>query len=285
MRLLTSPFSSAFRDFIDSLDTECTICSPYITSGPVKQLVESIQRRRLQDSLVIRVITDISIGNLLRRSTDVAALLFITEHVRNVEITYLPRIHAKVYVSGASLAMVGSANFTDGGSFSNLEYGVRLDESALVKKVKDDVEQYAKLGGKVTRLRLNQLEDRVGKLRAAVEEEQGFIDRKLRTLSVELQRDTEDELLRVRVQGRSINTIFADTVLYLLAKRHMTTVELHEHIREIHPDLCDDTLDRVIDGQHFGKLWKHQVRNAQQHLRRRGSVDYDADRRIWKRLT
>lgn len=86
------------------------------------------------------------------------------------------------------------------------------------------------------------------------------------------------------MQGRSVNGVFADTILYLLSRFQMTTVELHEHIKEIHPDLCDDAIDRVIDGQRFGKLWKHQVRNAQQHLRRRGLVDYDADCRTWKRL-
>jgi len=233
--------------------------------------------------LAVKVITDISTGNLLHKSTDIAALLSITEQIQNVDIVYLPRIHAKVYVSGTSLAMVGSANFTDGGSFSNLEYGVRIDEPALIQKIKDDVEQYAELGGRVTQFRLNQLESRIGELRAAIEEERKTIDRKLRTLSIELQRDTEDELLRVRVQGRNINMIFADTILYLLAGNSMTTAELHEHIREIHPDLCDDTIDRIIDGQRFGKLWKHQVRNAQQHLRRRGLVDYDAERRTWKR--
>jgi len=281
--LLSSPYSSAFQNFFDSLNSECLICSPYITAGPVKRLIATAQRNQLQDSLIVKVITDISTSNLLHKSTDVGALLSLSEHIQNVEVVYLPRIHAKVYVSGTSLAVVSSANLTDGGSFSNLEYGIQLKEPAIVQTTRNDIEQYAELGGIVTPLRLKQLKDQVEKLRAVVEEERKSIDRKLRALSVELHRDTEDELLRARVQGRSINAIFADTILYLLAQRHMTTIELHNHIRQIHPDLCDDTLDRVIDGQHFGKLWKHQVRNAQQHLRRRGMVIYDANFHLWKR--
>lgn len=140
MRFVSSPFSSAFQEFVDGLDSECLICSPYITSGPVKRLIEAVQRKSLQDSLVVKVITDISTSNLLHKSTDIAALLSMTEQIQNVEIVYLPRIHAKVYISGTSLAMVSSANFTDGGSFSNLEYGVRLDEPALIQEIKDDVE-------------------------------------------------------------------------------------------------------------------------------------------------
>ena len=38
------------------------------------------------------------------------------------------------------------------------------------------------------------------------------------------------------------------------------------------------SIDRVIDGVHFGKRWKHYVRNAQQFLKRTGRVYYDGDR-------
>jgi hypothetical protein len=58
---------------------------------------------------------------------------------------------------------------------------------------------------------------------------------------------------------------------------------LHGYIHDIHPDICDDTLDRVIDGQHFGKLWKHRVRTAQAHLKEKGLIEYDPARRVWKR--
>jgi hypothetical protein len=44
-------------------------------------------------------------------------------------------------------------------------------------------------------------------------------------------------------------------------------------VQALHPDLCDDLVDRVIDGQHFGKKWKHAVRTAQQHLKRQGQIE------------
>lgn len=50
------------------------------------------------------------------------------------------------------------------------------------------------------------------------------------------------------------NEIFSNTILYLLKKRNgLSTYEMHPRIQEIHPDICDDSIDRVINGQHFGK--------------------------------
>jgi len=52
----------------------------------------------------------------------------------------------------------------------------------------------------------------------------------------------------------------------------MSTEELHPLIQEAFPDLCDDDIDRIIDGRHFGKKWKHAVRTAQQHLKKKGLI-------------
>lgn len=279
---LSSPSFPSFQHFMQHLEQDCLICSPYITTGPVTKLVDAIRTKRWEETLTLKVVTDISLGNIVNGSTDVAALLYLKESIQHVEIVYLPRIHAKVYISGNASAIVSSANFTDGGFYHNLEYGVRLTEPTTVARVRQDIENYAQLGGIVTRTRLLELKTRIDKVKAAVREEQKSINRRLRELSTELEREAADELLRVRIQGTTINTIFAQTIVYLLARRAMTTEELHRYIQEIHPDLCDDTVDRVIDGEHFGKLWKHQVRNAQQHLKRNGLIAYDPGRRVWR---
>lgn len=284
LKLLSSPFKPTFDEFLGSLSTTCFICSPYITSGPMHTLVQTVVEKGIQNSLAVNILTDISTPNIVQGVTDVDALLYLTEHLRHVEITYLPRIHAKVYISGETLAIVGSANFTDGGASRNMEYGISVMEPTIVQQIQQDMTQYAKLGGRVTSLRLIELRERIASLRQAVHEEQRSIRQKLRLLSAELERKTQDDLIRIRVEGRSANAIFSETILYLLSKRALTTVALNEAIQEIHPDLCDDTTDRVIDGKHYGKLWKHQVRGAQVTLRRQGRVEYDADRRVWYRL-
>lgn len=282
MELLSSPFDSAFKCFLSNLETHGLICSPYITANPIERLIAEVERRGIQDLLSLKIVTDMSAGNLVQGSTDPNALLLLMEHVARVSLIHLPRVHAKVYVSGESLAVIGSANLTNGGLFTNFEYGVSITERPVVVSIRRDIEEYGALGGIVTRQRLSALREKVEATRDAVREEQRAIGRKLRSLTAELYESTEDELIRVRVQGRTLNAIFTDTIAYLLARQPMTTQELHEQIRRIHPDLCDDSKDRVIDGQHFGKLWKHRVRSAQQHLKQRGNIVYDAGRRVWR---
>jgi hypothetical protein len=71
-----------------------------------------------------------------------------------------------------------------------------------------------------------------------------------------------------------MHTVFAATILYLLARHGpMPTTELHPRVEAMHPDLCDNTIDRVIDGKRFGKKWKHAVRTAQQQLKKRGQIE------------
>ncbi|RKY39994.1 MAG: hypothetical protein DRP75_00335 [Candidatus Omnitrophota bacterium] len=72
---------------------------------------------------------------------------------------------------------------------------------------------------------------------------------------------------------KNTNAIFSKTILDLLKERGpLSTEQIHPLIQAIHPDICDDSIDRVIDGQHFGKKWKHLVRGAQQSLKRRGLI-------------
>jgi hypothetical protein len=83
----------------------------------------------------------------------------------------------------------------------------------------------------------------------------------------------DDEIIRARAAGRVPHAIFADAILYLLSRKPMSTAQLHPLIQRIHPDLCDDNIDRIIDGKHFGKKWKHAVRTAQQHLKKTGQIE------------
>ena len=50
-------------------------------------------------------------------------------------------------------------------------------------------------------------------------------------------------------------------------------------IKELLPDLCTDE-DLVINGQKFGKRWKHGVRTAQVYLRRGGRIYLEDG--VWK---
>lgn len=76
--------------------------------------------------------------------------------------------------------------------------------------------------------------------------------------------------------------MFRSTLRVALAAGPLTTTELGNVVRTLIPDLCDDTRDLVINGEHFGKQWKHTLRNAQQAMKRTGEVTYDTASRRWR---
>ncbi|MCZ2128185.1 MAG: phospholipase D-like domain-containing protein [Anaerolineales bacterium] len=279
--LLHSPFQPTFEEFANSIVSDCFICSPYITFGPVKMLIQAFAKKKIDSGVQINILTDISLRTVVQGATEIPALLYLLDNHPNIIITYLPRIHAKVYIANKSSAIITSANFTDGGRARNFEYGIKINDSNVVRKIQNDINAYRKLGANVNQIQLTEIQRQVENIKDAIQVERKAISHKIRLESAKQERITEDNLIRIRVKDRSINSIFSETLLYLLSQKPMGTEELHLRIKNIHPDLCDDTFDRVIDGKHFGKLWKHQVRNAQAYLKKTGIVYYDKDSKLW----
>lgn len=279
---LASPFQNTFDDIGRSVTRSCLLCSPYVALPPVRALVDSLRGRGLQDTAQVHLLTDISLPNLVQGSSDIAALLYLQESIAHARISFLPRVHAKVYIADQRMAIVGSANWTTGGAVRNYEYGIRVDEPALVRRIHEDIRRYASLGGEATPQALRDLQEQIAPLRDAARESKVAFRRAISDALQEQERAAEDSLIRIRVEGRTVNAVFSDTILYLLGRGPtMSTTQLNEHIQQIHPDLCDDNVDRVIDGVHYGKKWKHGVRGAQVTLERRGLINYDRASRLW----
>jgi hypothetical protein len=148
--------------------------------------------------------------------------------------------------------------------------------------VRRDVLDYAGLGSPVPVERLAVLSAIAADLRETRTEAERSLSRRLRDEFARKLRQADDEVIRTHAGGRSLHAILEDAVLYLLRDGPKCTRDLHPEIQRIHPDLCDDAEDRVIDGRHFGKKWKHAVRTAQQHLKARGLIEYRAG--VWHRL-
>jgi hypothetical protein len=214
---------------------------------------------------------------MLSGVTDVAALLRVAEAFPT-DIRFLPSLHAKVYVADSERAVVTSSNMTTNGLARNFEYGVLLDEPGLVSQVQRDISDYANLASPVSASELRAFAQIVHDLRSLRQE----AERKWRG-SVRREFDkriaqADHMILRVRAAGRAPHAIFADAILHFLRRRPASTQELHQWVQSVHPDLCDDTVDRVIDGKHFGKKWKHAVRTAQQYLKRQGRIELRENR-------
>ncbi len=284
--LLASPFTDAFDGFACTVQSECFLCSPFITLPPVRHLLRRFTENDICHSVNLHVLTDISAKNIISGATDLAALRLLTDTIPSLHLRYLPRVHAKVFLAGRDMALIGSANLTDGGASGNYEYGVRLRDTQIIERIWQDMGRYAGLGASVTAADLSLLQAQVLQIRQETQNETQVLREKARTItqilrSEVLTRRVEDCLAEMRVTGRTIHAIFCDTLLYLLGQRDMAAEEMAEYVQKMHPDICDDTEDRMINGQSFGKKWKHHLRTARGTLQRKGLIRYHPDTDLW----
>jgi len=279
IQLLRSPWLEQFDALVCGASKSLTLCAPYVGRDPCDQ-VRSRVASNTENQIQLTILTDLSRDNILSGATDIAALAELADTWPETVFRFLPSLHAKVYVADSCRAVVTSSNLTDNGLTRNFEYGVFFSEAETAHAIEADVLDYARLGSPVDRQQLSHLASIVGDLRIMRQ----AAERSLRTaIGREFDRrlrEVDEQLFRVRAAGRSAHAIFSDAILHLLRRRPMSTIDLNRAIQQIHPDLCDDSVDRVIDGQHFGKKWKHGVRTAQATLRRRGEVRLEG--KLWR---
>lgn len=226
----------------------------------------------------LTLITNLCLDNLVSGATNAAAIAEVASQLPRTVVRFIPSLHAKIYIADSTRAVVTSANLTDGGLFRNLEYGIDVDDVANVLQIRRDVEDYAALGPIVPLDTLTHLADTAS--RVAVEKEviEKVAAKEVRRTLRELLESASESVLKARTAGRSLTAILQDTIAYLLARGPMTTPEIHARVQQIHPDLCDNSVERIIDGRSYGKRWKHSVRTAQSHLKDQGVAILDAGR-------
>jgi hypothetical protein len=260
------------------VQSDLLLVSPFVKTRSTEQVLSQIQKRGIDKQVRVRLLTNLRPESALNGSMDLEALLELCRCLPKFELTHLPSLHAKVYVADESMAVVTSANLTEPGITGNLEYGVAFTDGKLVREIRRDFENYSLLGAKILPSDVESLAHETAELKQAFKEAERSIRAQARRAFKEKLDAAHIQLLRHRAKGTTTHAILSDTILFLLAKGPLRTTELHPMIQQLQPDICDDSIDRVIDGVHFGKRWKHYVRNAQQFLKRTGRVYYDGDR-------
>lgn len=271
-KFLLSPWKDEFIDVISKTRKELFISSPFINMRGVTVLSDAVQTR---SSVKMSLITNLTTQNIVNGITEPRALLELDKRFNEVKISSLGRLHAKVYLIDGKMGIITSANLTGGGLISNFEYGVLIDDKDAISAIKEDMLKYYSLGNIFDRDLLKKINKESNKINKIRDTTKSLI--KNTNLARLLRKSTESldfELLKNRIkEGRTINAIFSDTILYLLKKKgKLSTKEIHPLIQALHPDICNDSIDRVINGQHFGKKWKHLVRDAQQSLKKKGLI-------------
>jgi len=277
--VLSSPWETRFYDLVASAKQDLLMVSPFISKGPLEKVCQLLTAKENGPPPKINVVTNLAINSIVSGSLDVMALLNFATAIPEATITYLPRLHAKVYVADAHTAIVTSGNLTGGGLNGNQEYGVLLRGPEEVAQVRADLVRYASLGSLVPLEMLQSLGEATGELKELRRETDKAVRAKFREILEQRTEFANLELLKVRARGKTTHGIFSETIIYLLRQRGpLSTFNLQPLIQQIHPDLCDDTVDRIIDDVHFGKKWKHHVRNAQLFLKRKKVIALDGER-------
>jgi len=280
LTILSRDWKKELACFFQTVRNNLIISSPYVTTEGTQFVLANLSAQA-RDNANVRILTDLSPVNIYQGSTDPAVLKSLSSVLPKFRLLHLPKLHAKVYVADNDYAIVTSANLTRGGLERNYEYGLKVHDQPLVQKIAQDIISYSELGAPITIDRLDNYCQIADRLRATYTKQQKSV---VESIKREFERElltAEDELIRFRLAGGAMHTVFAKTILYLLRRYGpMATTELHPKIQAIHPDLCDDTIDRVIDGKHFGKKWKHAVRTAQQQLKKTSFIFLSGD--SWK---
>ena len=276
-KFLPFPWKDEFKDILKRTKKELFISSPFVNVAGVKILSNSIQTK---SSINISLLTNLTSQNIINRTTEPTALLELYKLFNQVKISSLGKLHAKVYIIDNEIGIITSANLTSGGLLNNFEYGILIDDENVVSTIKNDMLKYFSFGNIFDKNLLEIINEESKKLyKIKYETDNLAKDTKLAQLLKKAAETIDSQLLKNRIKSKTINAIFSDTIVYILKKKgSLNTSKINPLIQSIHPDICDDSIDRVIEGQHFGKKWKHSVRSAQQSLKREGLI-YLKDRK------
>jgi HKD family nuclease len=269
---LQKNWKESLSKLFNESNDELIISSPYISEFGAKFIVDNANKNLFQQGK-LKFVTDLSPKNIYQGSTDPNCFKFLFDHFKNFELFHLPQLHAKVYISNIQ-AIITSGNITAGGLLRNFEYGIRISDKKIVKLIKQDISDFGELGSMFSLPEIDNYCKVSEEIKILFKKKEMSIKKELTQKFNALIAKANDELIFTRIKGDALHATFEKTIFYLLGKYGaLETQRLHSHIKEIHPDLCDDNIDRVIDGVRFGKKWKHAVRSTQQHLKKKGLIE------------
>ena len=271
MDLIKSPWADVFSEFGRSVQTQAILAAPFIGPGPLADLASFFDSANPPR---VELITNLAVDSLLQGTVDSGAIANFCRAFPEVEVRHLPGLHAKVYVADDHSAIITSGNLTRASLNRNYEYGIHVTEKALVRQIAEDVREYASLGSQVTLVELDELAEISKSLRSVYDETLMTSHESIRKEFHDNMELARTALMNLRAKpGETTHSIFARTILHILKNGPLSTREMQPIIQAIHPDICDDSAVRVINGVRFGKMWKHTLRGSQVYLRRQGRIE------------
>ena len=207
MKLLARGWHRALERLAAKARAEVVVCSPYVGREGTELLTTHLTQRFRQYG-AITFVTDLSPVNICQRSTDPWALRRLWDNAVHTVVRHLPGVHAKVYVADKDVAIVGSGNLTAGGLYRNFEYALELQSDRVAGQIKRDILDYGGLGADVAAEQLDAYCEAVRELQSLFDEQRRSARREIRRRFQQSLRNAQDSLIRLRLSGGPIHTVF-----------------------------------------------------------------------------
>ena len=97
--LLKSPWADTFLRLLSHVEENLMLVSPFIKRSKTEQILSQLQKRGIHNRVRVVVLTDLRPESTLNGLTDLEALVQLGDNLPRFDLTYLPSLHAKVYVA------------------------------------------------------------------------------------------------------------------------------------------------------------------------------------------
>lgn len=133
LELLTNNHFDRILDLFDSVQQKIQIISPFLTISMAEKLCETKKQRNISCDFITRFY----IEDMLNKANSMDAIELLMDN--GINVYAVKRLHTKLYLFDDTHAIMGSANFTNGGFKSNIELSLLVsDETMLI----DELHEY-----------------------------------------------------------------------------------------------------------------------------------------------
>ncbi|MFI5387549.1 MAG: phospholipase D family protein, partial [Fimbriimonadales bacterium] len=244
VELIVDGWANHLRALADLASEELTLCAPFITASELGAVTD----RAVSRNVAVTLLTCVRPDSVLSGSLDVGALATLAQRSDRNRIYSVPSLHAKLYLADRRRLVLGSANLTSNAFYRNLEAGVWTEDDRLIARALQLSSDFQKLGSRLTAGSLGALSAKATELQssysAAIRDVRSAAAREFQSVKEQFL----VHALTIEVAGRSPMAVFADAILFVLRDGPAATEEFHGRVRQLVPELCDDSTDRVING-------------------------------------
>lgn len=137
--LIRKPFYDKFMELCSNSTSSIKLCSPFVKTNIIEEVIENTNK-----NINLSLITNINLNSLCKGGLDLDALELLAN--RKAPIINSQKLHAKIYIFDNKKCALTSANLTNSGLKTNVEYGILVDDINQINTIIKDYNSISKYG-------------------------------------------------------------------------------------------------------------------------------------------